>query len=538
MKKKPNILIILVILLFTTFSNVAAFDITVAPVGSNDIIEELDTPIEYEYGSSDKIYSWRAEDGTSMFCLDIGKHMAASVLLTEQETVTNSGIACGLYEAYKDLSKKYSTSSQIVSAIDTPTGKTHINYDYIVVQKRLWEYQEHKGSCVNPVLSTENYTAGTISLTSSNTVLKLNSSGTYYVSSPITVNTSGLNSTTYNISITGSNGVFVSTTPGGNSVTSSDSKTLYINIPASSATEKLTATLKVTGSYNSSKQVIGKSVSVRTFKPHIDDYQRLGIVNMSVEEKTTQATTSSTLVFENNVGTLIIKKIDSKNSNKTIEGAKFKLIDSNGTPAKYADGTDVGELTTDSKGQIVLNNLPYDTYKLQEIYAPSGYKLKTDLVVVVFNSNNKTVTINNEKTTTKITKYDATGKKELPGATLEIQDEDGNIVKYCTDEDGNSNSECKWISTDKPYEIEGLPSGTYYLVETIAPKGYVLNKEKVQFVVKDDGSVTEVSMTNELEVEVPDTLGSRASILLTIAMFFIALGIGIVTYVKKNKIEQ
>ena len=74
--------------------------------------------------------------------------------------------------------------------------------------------------------------------------------------------------------------------------------------------------------------------------------------------------------------------------------------------------------------------------------------------------------------------------------------------------------------------------------ETIAPKGYVLSEETVDFEVTGDGTTTEVKMENELEVEVPDTLSSRSTLLLTIAMFDIALGIGIISYVKKNKIEE
>ena len=45
-------------------------------------------------------------------------------------------------------------------------------------------------------------------------------------------------------------------------------------------------------------------------------------------------------------------------------------------------------------------------------------------------------------------------------------------------------------------------------------------------------------MKNELQVDVPDTLSSRSTLLIAISMFDIALGIGILTYVKKNKVEE
>ena len=40
------------------------------------------------------------------------------------------------------------------------------------------------------------------------------------------------------------------------------------------------------------------------------------------------------------------------------------------------------------------------------------------------------------------------------------------------------------------------------------------------------------------ELQVPDTLSSRSVLLIVISMFDIALGIGIINYVKKNKIEE
>lgn len=95
-----------------------------------------------------------------------------------------------------------------------------------------------------------------------------------------------------------------------------------------------------------------------------------------------------------------------------------------------------------------------------------------------------------------ISKQDVTNSKEVPGATLKITDCNGKEV-------------ASWVSTDKPHYIDALPVTTnsckYRLTETIAPDGYELSSETVEFEVKDDGSVTKVVMKNTPLTPTPDT---------------------------------
>ena len=136
------------------------------------------------------------------------------------------------------------------------------------------------------------------------------------------------------------------------------------------------------------------------------------------------------------------------------------------------------------------------------------------------------------KTATKFSKISVVNQEELPGAKLRILDENKELLM---DPEGNP---YEWVSTEEPHYIDGLAPGIYYLEEVYAPEGYVLSNELVEFEVKDDGSITEVIMYNDLEVEVPDTLSSRSILLLFIGMIDIALGIGILLYVKKNKATE
>ncbi len=97
-----------------------------------------------------------------------------------------------------------------------------------------------------------------------------------------------------------------------------------------------------------------------------------------------------------------------------------------------------------------------------------------------------TITKEKKVTKLKISKQDLTNKKELPGATLILKNAKGEEVD-------------KWVSSDKPHYVEELEEGTYTLTEIIAPKGYKLSEETIEFELKANNKVTEVTMYNALE---------------------------------------
>lgn len=74
-----------------------------------------------------------------------------------------------------------------------------------------------------------------------------------------------------------------------------------------------------------------------------------------------------------------------------------------------------------------------------------------------------------------ISKTDVTQSKEVPGATLNIKDANGNDV-------------ASWVSTTEPHKIS-LKIGEYSLTETIAPNGYKLSKTTIHFMLDDMGSL-------------------------------------------------
>ena len=107
----------------------------------------------------------------------------------------------------------------------------------------------------------------------------------------------------------------------------------------------------------------------------------------------------------------------------------------------------------------VLYKLPVGTYTLHEAKTPAGYATAADITFEVIDSAKPVeITMRDDTTKVEISKKDITTGKELPGATLQIINESGEIVE-------------EWVSTEKPHFVEKLPTGSYTLHEEIAPDG-------------------------------------------------------------------
>ena len=191
-----------------------------------------------------------------------------------------------------------------------------------------------------------------------------------------------------------------------------------------------------------------------------------------------------------------IEGIKVNESNEPLENALFGLfaVDTAEFTADNAYMTAV----SDENGHFEFDKIPYGEYIVREIEAPTGYILSDESYPVTISEDGEVIEIKavNKSTKVRISKQDITTGEELPGATLQIIDEDGNVAT-------------EWVSTDEAHFIEGklIAGKEYTLRETIAPDGYEIASE-IKFTVNTDGSVTEVVMYDEHtpDLEIPPTV--------------------------------
>lgn len=167
-------------------------------------------------------------------------------------------------------------------------------------------------------------------------------------------------------------------------------------------------------------------------------------------------------------------------SGKLLAGAQVQLLDS----SKKV----VAEWTTTTEPYVLSDELVVgETYTYHEVKAPDGYKLADDVTFTFDGTKDLSVSMMDLKTETYITKTDITGSNEIEGATLTVAEADN--LSTPIDE---------WVSQKEPHIIKGLLYGKeYVLTEKIPAAGYV-SANSITFSLNDDGSVTEVTMKDEV----------------------------------------
>lgn len=203
------------------------------------------------------------------------------------------------------------------------------------------------------------------------------------------------------------------------------------------------------------------------------------------------------LTYKDQNTAIILGNVDSKENVKTGK-IEIKKTDTEGNPLKsgefgiyanadmyigdtlYKKGQLVVSIKTDDSGVARSGDLPYGSYYVKEISAPTqeagnshNFVLSDDTKYVKINGKNKTDTVTFVDKKVTASKTTITGTDEIKGAVMTVTDNDGKVIDT-------------WTSDGNPHSIKGLHEGwEYTLTETTAPKGYV-KADSIKFTVSTD----------------------------------------------------
>lgn len=186
-------------------------------------------------------------------------------------------------------------------------------------------------------------------------------------------------------------------------------------------------------------------------------------------------------------------KIDADNKSK-LSGAVIGLFNADETDFSEENAIETTE--SDSDGHFGFEEIIFGNYLVKEIKAPTGYVLSDETFPVVISEDGDVIeiTVKNEKIrgSVQVKKFDLTNKsKALNGAVFEIfADKNGN-EKY----DGDTDKSYGFLNEigDGIYQLDGVVYGGYFLKETVAPAGYVIDENYYYFEIRENGEVVNVS---------------------------------------------
>ena len=162
---------------------------------------------------------------------------------------------------------------------------------------------------------------------------------------------------------------------------------------------------------------------------------------------------------------------------KEIPGASLTVTDKD-------TGEVVDQWISEEKPHAVKNLRVGKTYILKEVLASEGYVIANDVEFYVPDDFN----IQHVEMVDKqvfITKTDLTNGDELPGAKLQVKDQNGTVID-------------SWISEKTPHPVKNLRVGyTYVLTEKKPADGYT-TAESITFTVNDDFKVDHYKMEDDV----------------------------------------
>lgn len=178
-------------------------------------------------------------------------------------------------------------------------------------------------------------------------------------------------------------------------------------------------------------------------------------------------------------GTLNITKLDEQ-TKEPIKDVKFDIL---------KDDKVIESCVTDQYGKASVANLLYGKYEIKESKPAEGYLPNEETVPFMLSKSGEVIekTIFNKKIkgTVVLKKVDKETNQPIKGAKFDIMNTNLKdvVVSGTTDENGLVKFK--------------LDYGKYYFKETVAPKGYMLDKDPHFFNVKDNETTLNYTVPNE-----------------------------------------
>ena len=514
--KLRNIIMTIAVMFISLFANTVLAD-TTAPNSFTMNGSDAYLITGSKYGVNPNLYFKKTTDGKIVYCTQIHKNAVTSgtqtfTLSKELDAKYAYVIANGYpnKSITGDNTKDYYITALAIWYLGEPNDSVFANFNFSngTYRGSSNEVAQKAGELINGA-KNYSYVEPSIKGDNSSDTFTLSSDKKYYVTEAIGVTTTG---TVGNYTVKLENaptGTIITKDSGEEKSTFATNEKFVIKVPVASINEltnEFKATISATGTIN----------KAYLYVPNNTAYQSVSALYPESKDVTSSKTFKFSLTTE-----VEISKVD-VTTGKELPGATLTVKNEKGG---------VVETWVSTNEPHVIKNLAPGKYTLTEEYAPEGYILSTEIIEFEIKADGtvtKVVMENKpeEKTYVTISKKDATTGEELPGAHLEVKDAEGNVIEA-------------WVSTDTPHVIEGLKPGKYTLTETLAPEGYELSTEVVEFTVKEDGTVDgEVVMYNKPEtVEVPNTSSFKTITSSLIGIIVIGLGsMMIYKNYKKNEI--
>ena len=192
--------------------------------------------------------------------------------------------------------------------------------------------------------------------------------------------------------------------------------------------------------------------------------------------------------FKNLLKRGTVKGIKVNEADEPLENALFGLFSNEET--EFTADNAIMTSESDSKGEFGFEEVPFGSYIVREIAAPEGYVLSDESYSVTISEDGDVVEITAKnvkiKGSVSVTKIDEEyPDNRLSGAEFTVYSDE-----KCESEIGKLSETEKGV-----YLLENLEYSKYFLKETVAPDGFIIDENVYPFSIEKDGETVEISNT-------------------------------------------